>query len=315
VLIARFNRLWETVVKRGLAHGFLPFDWGAYRSCKQAGKTMEVGTPVTFSEKVRYKIRQDRRPILKTYADKLAVRDYVTSLCSDVTLPRLLSVHNSATDAARAIPPDPWVMKGSHGSGMILISDHTTPRTKAQVRRHAHEWLRTDYSLKHWEWQYHRLPRRIMFEEHLGDGRGVPHDYKLYVIHQKVRFLEIDQGRYSKHTRDFFYPDWTPIRSRIGPAPVAAQLPGRPEHLNRMLSIASALARDTDFLRVDLYEVRGDVYFGELTHSPAAGNFGFADRGLDEELGRGWVVPNQYRELTTGGRLVPSFAPSVANGT
>lgn len=314
MLTSRFNRLWETLVKRGLAHGLLPFDWGASRSCKQAGKQPETGVPTTFSEKVRYKIRHDRRPIVKTYADKLAVRDYVRSLCRDVHLPRLLSVHDNAADAVRAMPTGSWVMKGSHGSGMILISDRKTPRTKGQVRHHAQQWLRTDYSLKHWEWQYHRLPRRIMFEEHLGDGEGVPHDYKLYVIDQEVRFLEIDQGRYSNHTRDFFYPDWTPIRSRIGPAPLAAELPARPQQLDRMLAIAGALARDTDFLRVDLYEVRGEVYFGELTHSPAAGNFGFADRELDEALGRGWVIPKQYREYVPRTRILPAFVRSVANG-
>jgi hypothetical protein len=268
----------------------------------------------TFSEKVRYKIRHDRRPILKIYADKLAVRDYVQATCGEVKLPRLLSVHDNAADAVASIPSGPWVMKGSHGSGMILISDRKHPRTKGQVRHHAQNWLRTDYSLKHWEWQYHRLPRRIMFEEHLGDGQGVPHDYKLYVIHQQVRFMEIDQGRYSNHTRDFFYPDWTPIRSRIGPAPTAAELPARPQHLERMVAIAEALARDTDFLRVDLYEVRGDVYFGELTHSPAAGNFGFADREFDEELGRGWVLPKHYREYTAQPRKAPSFAPPLASG-
>lgn len=62
-----------------------------------------------------------------------------------------------------------------------------------------------------------------------------------------------------------------------------------------MLAIAEALACDTDFLRVDLYEVRGTLYFGELTHSPAGGNFGFADRNLDEQLGRGWQIPARYR--------------------
>ena len=228
MIIHRFNRRFDMMVRRCIARGLLPFDWGAYRARRKGGQVADPAAPCTFSEKVRHKMRHDRRPIIKIYADKMAVRDYVRGICPEVELPKLLSSHDTAESVEAAVPGGAWVMKASHGSGMVLISHGQPTVQRQQVRRSAREWLRTDYSLNFWEWQYHRLPRRIMFEEFLGDERGVPADYKLYVIHQEVRFLEIDQGRFTHHTRDFFYPDWTPIRSRIGPAPVAGELPARP---------------------------------------------------------------------------------------
>lgn len=250
--------------------------------------------PASFTDKVRYKLAHDRRPIARVYADKLAVRDYVRSLVPTLNLPRLLCVCDSAGRAVDGIPAEPWVMKASHGSGMVLISPKSGDVPIAEVRRCADEWLKTDYALRYWEWQYFRLPRHILFEEYLGDGARTPDDYKFYVMHQRVRFIEVDQNRYTGHTRDFFRPDWSRIDSRIGPAPVAERPIPRPPQLEQMITIAEALSRDTDFLRVDLYAVRGTVYFGELTHSPAAGNFGFADPALDEDLGRTWELPAQY---------------------
>ncbi|HTO04544.1 MAG TPA: ATP-grasp fold amidoligase family protein [Opitutus sp.] len=294
MLTSRLSRRFEIVFKDCIARGLLPFDWGADRALRQSGQT-DVVSPRTFSEKVRHKLRHDRRPIVKIYADKLAVRDYVRAICPEVKLPRLISVHDAAESVVANVPRGAWVMKASHGSGMVLICNGQKTLPQDLVHRRAQKWLRTDYSLNFWEWQYHRLPRRVLFEEYLGDERGVPPDYKLYVIHQKVRFLEIDQDRFTQHTRDFFHPDWTPIHSRIGPAPLAACLPPRPPELEQMISVAETLACDTDFLRVDLYDVRGAVYFGELTHSPAAGHFGFADEKLDEQLGRGWKLPTRYR--------------------
>ena len=38
-----------------------------------------------------------------------------------------------------------------------------------------------------------------------------------------------------------------------------------------MLEISKILSADFDFVRVDLYDINGKVYFGELTFSPASG--------------------------------------------
>jgi hypothetical protein len=185
-------------------------------------------------------------------------------------------------------------MKASHGSGMILLCDRPGAVTPSLIYQSARSWLRRDYGVRFWEWQYLRLPRRILFEEYLRQGRQTPDDYKFYVMHQQVRFIEVDQARYIRHTRDFFWPDWTPITSRIGPAPTAAVSPARPANLARMIAIAEALGAGTDFVRVDLYSIGGEIYFGELTHSPAAGKFDFADPALDLTLGSYWTVPARY---------------------
>ena len=45
----------------------------------------------------------------------------------------------------------------------------------------------------------------------------------------------------------------------------------KPEKLDEMIEISKTLSADFDFVRVDLYEINGKVYFGELTFSPATG--------------------------------------------
>ena len=44
---------------------------------KSLGYTPNLSSPNTFNEKVLHRMLFDRRPILTTFADKLAVRDYV----------------------------------------------------------------------------------------------------------------------------------------------------------------------------------------------------------------------------------------------
>ena len=47
----------------------------------------------------------------------------------------------------------------------------------------------------------------------------------------------------------------------------------RPKLLEKMLEISRVLSSDFDFVRVDLYDVDGKIYFGELTFTPAACTF------------------------------------------
>jgi len=288
------QRRWRTLVKKGVSHGALPFSFGASSHYRGFKRIWTDRVPVSFNEKLQYKLIHDRRPLLRTYADKFAVRGYVAAVAPEIKLPRLLALCDEPERAVDLIPSERWVMKATHGAGMVLISEPNGTTNPDLVRKLSRRWLATDYSLVYWEWHYHRIPRRIVFEEFIGTDDQPPADYKFYVIHQKVRLITVDEGRFTEHTRNLFYPDWKPIATRKGHAPVSPIAPPRPAALERMIAVAEKLARDTDFLRVDLYQVGGEIYFGELTHSPAAGDMDFEDPRLDREIGHHWKLPQRF---------------------
>ncbi len=58
-----------------------------------------------------------------------------------------------------------------------------------------------------------------------------------------------------------------------------------PENLNDMISLAEQLSDGFKFLRVDLYNIKGKIYFGELTFYPAAGMLPFVPEEWDEIIG------------------------------
>ena len=64
-----------------------------------------------------------------------------------------------------------------------------------------------------------------------------------------------------------------------------------PTNLNKMISLAEALAEDTCFLRVDLYNICGSIKFGELTFYPAGGMSLFTDSQWDEKIGNWLTLP------------------------
>lgn len=45
----------------------------------------------------------------------------------------------------------------------------------------------------------------------------------------------------------------------------------RPSNLEMMISICRSLSKGIPFVRIDMYEINGIVYFGEVTFFPASG--------------------------------------------
>ena len=58
-----------------------------------------------------------------------------------------------------------------------------------------------------------------------------------------------------------------------------------------MLEIASQIAKDFPFVRVDFYSVNNKIYIGELTFYPWSGCVNYKPDSFDFELGNMFVLP------------------------
>lgn len=61
-----------------------------------------------------------------------------------------------------------------------------------------------------------------------------------------------------------------------------------------MIALAEKLSQGIPFVRVDFYEINGNVYFGELTFFPGAGLEEFTPEIADYELGKWIVLPENH---------------------
>lgn len=273
--------------------------------------------PETFTEKVRYKMLRDRRPLVVTFADKAAVRDYVAAEVGERYLPGLHFLLDDPAGLGEVELPESYVLKPTHGSGAAVVVSATAPadaRLPEAERGWAYAHVRPDAVRRPdlvalgraWvdrlygdgpnrEWAYGHVPRRILGEELLvGADGGLLDDYKLFVFHGVCRYVQVDGGRFGRRTQDFFTPDWSHV-PLSGGHPWSDPPVERPELLDEMVEVAERLGGETDFVRVDLYLLPDRVVVGELTGSPAAGDSPFDPPSFDREFGRHWSVPRRYR--------------------
>jgi TupA-like ATPgrasp len=256
------------------------------------GRFPRVRNPITFNEKVNWRIMKDRREILTWTCDKLALKDYASNVQvatgHDLRAPNTLWSGTDVKELESVVLPDRWVLKPNHRSGQVFFG-HGRPEVVA-LQKTVRGWFRPAEAKKLHEWAYLKARPLLLAEEMLGVSGSPPSDYKFYVFEGEVAVIEVHADRYDDHRVRYYLPDWSPLEVGVGITPLAA-VTAPPDNLEKMVEIAGELGRPFDFMRVDLYNVNGECFFGELSPYPGSGIEPFHPTSFDDELGAKWKLP------------------------
>ena len=265
---------------------------GTYRSLKflRAHKRLPRRTPRTFSEKVHWRIRNDRRPLLAWTGDKLAMKEHAAA-CAGLHVARTLWTGTDLNDLVDVALPDQWVLKPNCSSGVVHFgSGPVTVAVAAALVERTESWLDAADVTHRREWIYSQARRTYLVEERIGAG-SAPTDFKVFVFDGEPRFVRVDTDRFGHHCRAVYDTEWQPIPVRYGPAFPAAPPVPRPARLDEMLRVAAELGQEFDFIRIDLYEVDGQVWFGEFTPYSDSGLAAIEPRSYERLWGSWWQLP------------------------
>jgi hypothetical protein len=247
--------------------------------------------PAGFNEKIQWLKINYRNPVLSVAVDKFAVRGYVDACGLGWSLNEVYGVYKTVEEIDFARLPSSFVMKATHGSGWNLFCRDRAVFDVARARSSVRDWLRRDYFPLGREWAYKGVPRRVLCERLLVDEFGkVPMDYKFFCFSGCPIYVQVDLDRFGEHTRSFYDLEWR--KQPFGLLyPVGAREVERPDGFDRMVEMARVLSAGFPFVRVDLYNMSGKIYFGELTFYPGGGGEDFCPVEYDGVFGSHLVLP------------------------
>ena len=235
-------------------------------------RKLDLKNPTTLADKLCYLELYVEDPLKTKCSDKYAVREYVAGKgLADILVPLCHDVCSDVSEIRFDRLPEQFVMKATHGCGMNFICPDKSKVSEEQVLRIAQKWLEEDYARACIEPHYQKIPHRIQFETFLQDEDSMI-DYKIHCFHGVPDFILVCTTRASGLKLYTYSLDWEPLDVEIGHEKgTQPETIPKPEKLDEMIEISKTLSADFDFVRVDLYEINGKVYFGELTFSPATG--------------------------------------------
>lgn len=232
----------------------------------------------------------DRNPLWTMLSDKLLLRDYVASKVGSEYLIPLLWKGDNPEEIPFDELPNKFVIKTNHGCKYNIFVKDKTQLDQTKTKRQLKKWLDENFCMDKFvgtEWAYKNIRPTIIIEVFLDDNGNVPLDYKFFCYSGRPEFLQMNFERFGDACEKFFDRDFNPLDLWNGTKQYQGKVV-RPDNYKDMIRTSESLAQGLDFIRVDMYNIGGQIYVGELTCYPGGGNIPFIPEKYDFIFGEKW---------------------------
>ena len=238
------------------------------------GYRLNLKNPRTFNEKLQWLKLYDKKPEYTTMVDKYDAKKYVANIIGEEYIIPTIGVWDKFEDINFDNLPNQFVLKTTHGgggSGVVICKDKTKfniddckKRINSSMKHNIYKSLR--------EWPYKNIKPRIIAEEYIGTGVDYINDYKLFCFNGEPKAILIANGRFvePKTYFDYFDMDFNHFPFRQGGPNYHSKIE-IPPLFEEMKDIARKLSKGLAHVRIDLYEFKGKLKFGEITFFDSSG--------------------------------------------
>lgn len=241
-------------------------------------RKINLENPKDFNEKIQWLKLFWQDPLVLQGADKYRVREILQKNNLEEILIPLYGVYSNADEIDWDRLPQKFIIKTNNASGTNLIVQDKSTINKSKIIKQLNRWIKINFSYHALEPQYQSIVPKIIVEKLLEDNGNLI-DYRFFCFNGEPKFLyvsvdgEFDENGVSDKIVRKIYLDfeWNELPYGNENLKKLDKLPTKPSNLDEMLSIAKKLSRDIPFVRVDLYNLNGKIYFGEMTFTPSSG--------------------------------------------
>lgn len=204
-------------------------------------------------------------------SDKIDVKEYIAKKVGQKYCVPTLAIINNINQLKLFKINSNFIIKPAHSSGRYIFGKKNIQQSDILE---CAKWLNHNFYYTRRERNYKFLKKRIIIEPRVFYPH-IPNDYKFFCYKGKVKFIQLDYNRSTKHKRRFYNHEWQRLefityysKEIIDTSDIKIQ---KPKLFNEMLDVAETISQEHEFLRVDMYTNDKIIYIGELTLSHGIG--------------------------------------------
>ena len=266
--------------------------WSIYR------KKLDLKNPKTYNEKIQWLKLYDRNPKYTQLVDKYEVKKYIADVIGEEYIIPTIGIYNKFNEIDFKKLPNQFVIKTTHNSGGVIICKNKSEFDIVTARHKINQLLKCNYYYYGREWPYKNVKPRIIIEKYMEDTivKNI-RDYKFFCFDGKVKIFYISDCSHTANQKIIFYDD------KFNELPISRTdykkfdiKPKKPVNFEKMLELSKRLSMGIPHVRVDWYEIDGNIYFGEMTFYTGSGWIPFTKEIYDIELGNYIELPLSKKE-------------------
>lgn len=259
-----------------------------------AGYRLNLTNPQTFNEKLQWLKLNDFHAEYTEMVDKVAAKEFVKRKLGNSYVIPTIGVWNSLEDINWDALPDKFVLKNAGDSGGVVICHDKSQLDVSGLYKKLNSLSAYQFYRITREYPYKDVPRRYIAEEFLVDESGYElKDYKFFCFNGIPKYVQVDFDRFSGHKRNIYDIDWNFIDLQIEYPNSPSRQIDKPANFEEMVQVACILSKGVPHVRVDLYNVNGRIYFGELTFYHGSGMEHFIPKIWDYKFGKLIELPQE----------------------
>ena len=258
-------------------------------------KRIDWKNPKTFNEKLQWLKIYDRKKNYTTMVDKYEAKKYVANIIGNEYIIPTIGIYDNFDEIDFNLLPDQFVIKCTHDSGGLVICKDKSKLDIDELKYKINRCLNKNFYWSGREWPYKDVKPRIIIEKYMEDSKNsTMRDYKFFCFDGKPKIMYISEGLENHETASisFYDMNFKLTKCKRKDYKLLEYMPEQPKNFELMKKFASVLSKDIPHLRVDFYEINGDLYFGELTFFTCSGMVPFEDEKWDRKLGDLIKLPN-----------------------
>ena len=294
ILFEAIKKPWKIISSRRIPMLSNMLSDKLYLSCfyrAALNKKINFDNPRSYNEKLQWLKIHDRESRYQCMVDKYEAKKFVGKRIGEEHIIKTYGVWEKFEEIDFDALPDKFVLKCTHDSAGYVICKAKENFDFDGARKKITKCLTRNFYYVGREWPYKSIKPRVIAEEYMEDHTlHELRDYKFFTFDGVPKVMHIVSNRQNSNEEtygDFFDMDYQHLDLTMG-HPNAPQCPEMPKNFEKMKKFASVLAKDTIHLRVDFYEVDGQLYFGELTFYQDSGIANIQPEGWNDILGD-WI--------------------------
>lgn len=222
-------------------------------------------------------------------ADKYLVRNYVKERGLEHTLTKLYGVWDDAKKIDFDALPQGFALKCNHSCATNIICQNKDNLDKDSAVKQLNKWLSEEHDIR-FEQHYRHIKPMVICEELIPfeDDGSFPVDYKIHCANGKPVFVQccFERSKNSVGLRKIYDCDWNDMRFVVEDYHYSDEQMAKPKHLKEMLEYASILSKGLKYARIDFYDTKDRVIFGEVTLTPMGGLLTYIKQEALEYMGK-----------------------------